>query len=321
MLRRILLALLTLLLVTTCALWALKARADRHFYDGYDSTLALNAKVGDITTIEKTQKAFGVETKAKYRLQRIEFDARQGDTVPALLTLPMDQDGPAPAIVLLHGSHQEKEFVQKICTPFNDAGYAMVCFDQHMRGERKVRGGVWTTAMAFRERSWKTIHDARRLVDYLETRPDIDKERLCLVGASYGAITGTALFAQEPRLKAAALVVGGGNLALLAHAPEVQRELPGWLVPFAPTILKLLIGPCDPVLHAPQCAGRPVLMQNGTNDQVVIPEAGKALYAALGEPKEIRWYPIRHPDREEKGEEVIKMLLEGLEWFKELDAK
>jgi hypothetical protein len=62
-------------------------------------------------------------------------------------------------------------------------------------------------------------------------------------------------------------------------------------------------------------------MLNGSHDGVVTPESGKALYAVLGEPKEIRWYPVDHPDREPKGEEVIKMLSDGLEWFMGQDAQ
>ncbi|HOV73798.1 MAG TPA: alpha/beta hydrolase [Candidatus Hydrogenedentes bacterium] len=299
---------------------ALKIHADRHFYEGYDPDAPLNAYASEPEPVEGTVNAFGQQTPARYRRQRIEIDARPGERVPAILTLPFSADGPVPVIVLLHGSHQEKEFVEKICTPFNEAGFAMICFDQYMRGERKVEGGVTTMALAVRARCWKTVHDARRLIDYLVTRPDIARDRIYLVGASYGAITGTALLAQEKRIKAADLVVGGGNLRLLSKAPEVRRELPGWILPLAGPLLAFVLAPAEPLVHAPATAGIPVLMQNGSKDGVVIPESGKALFAALGEPKEIRWYPVNHPDREEKGEEVIKMLMDGLGWLVQRDA-
>jgi poly(3-hydroxybutyrate) depolymerase len=251
----------------------------------------------------------------------VELDARPGERMAAILTLPAVTQKPVPVIVLLHGSHQEKEFVEEICTPFNEAGFAMVCFDQYMRGERSVKGNVLTVACAFRERCWKTVHDTRRLIDYLQTRTDIDGNRIYLVGASYGAIAGTAVLAQENRIKAADLVVGGGNVRLLGSAPEVRRELPHWLLPFAGPLMAFVMGSAEPLVHAPKISGIPVLMQNGSNDGVVIPESGKALFAALPEPKEIRWYPINHPDREPNGQEVLKMLDEGLKWLVEQDAK
>ena len=142
-----------------------------------------------------------------------------------------------------------------------------------------------------------------------------------MLGASFGAITGTAVLAQEKRVKAGVLVVGGGDARILAMAPAVRREVPGWLLPALPTLLSLAIGPAEPVLHAPHTAGTPVLMQNGSKDSVITPESGEALFAALGGPKELRWYPIEHPDREPNGAEVVRMLDEGREWLLARDAE
>lgn len=321
MLKKTGLTMAVLFAVLLLGFFGVKLYADRHYYDGYEADLPLNASATDPVPVEKEIKSFDQPIQARYRLQRIEFEARPDERVPALMTLPFEAESPVPAIVLLHGSHQQKDFVEEICTPFNEAGFAMVCFDQYMRGERRVRGNMRTMAMAYRERSWKTVHDTRRLIDYLQTRPDIDPDRIYLVGASYGAITGTVVLAHDKRLKAGVLVVGGGNLRLFAKAPEVRREVPAWLLPALGSLIAFLIGPAEPVLHAPFTAGTPVLMQNGSNDGVIIPESGKALFAALGEPKEIRWYPIDHPDREENGEKVIELLLDGLVWLREIDEK
>ena len=320
MVRRILIALVVLVLIAVVALAFLKYFTDKHFYDGYSAEHPLNSIAEEPTLVDGTVEAFHNTLPAHYRRQRIEFDSQPGERVPAIMTLPVEATEPVPVLILLHGSHQEKEFVEDICTPFNEAGFAMVCFDQHMRGERKVRGSVLKTMKAFRDRCYKTVHDTRRLIDYLATRKDIDSNRVYLIGASYGAITGTVVVAQEKRIRAAALVVGGGNFRLLANAPEVRKELPKWLWPVAGPLMVVAAGAADPIHHAAQTAGTPVIMLNGSNDGVVTPESGEALYAVLGEPKEIKWYPVDHPDREPNGEEVIKMLNDGLQWFLEQDA-
>ena len=320
MLRRIVFALVALIVVSVAAVAVVKYRADRNFYVGYSSAHPLKAVEETPTVVDGDVNAFGLTLPARYRRQAVAFDGDPGERVPAVLTMPLEASAPVPVIILLHGSHQEKEFVEQISTPFNEAGFAMVCFDQYMRGERRVRGNVLEISRAFRDRCRKTVHDTQRLIDYLQTRPDIDSERVYLVGASYGAITGTVVIARDKRIRAAALVVGGGNFWLLAKAPEVRRELPQWIWPFAGPLMVFAAGVADPVRHAADTAGTPVLMLNGSNDGVVTPESGEALFAALGEPKEIHWYPVDHPDREPDGEKVIEMLNDGLDWFLKWDA-
>lgn len=321
-LRTVALFVVCLVAVTLAAGFSVKWYADHHFYDGYDPRQPLNASASEFTRVDGTINSFGVESPAKYRRQRIELDVRPGERIPALMTLPLEANGPVPVIVFLHGSHQEKEDLEHLCTPFNEAGFAMVCFDQYMRGERKVpKGNLLHVLSAYRERCWKNVLDTRHLVDYLQTRPDLDHKRIYLMGVSFGAITGTAVLAHEPRLLAGDLVVGGGDLRLLSTAPQVRRELAHWMLPFAAPLVKFVVGPIEPLRQAAAIAGRPVLLQNGSNDDVIVPEAGKALYAALRDPKEIRWYPVNHPNLEKNGAETVKMLGEGLKWLQEQDAK
>lgn len=317
MLRKVLIAVMAAVVAVVGLLVAVKYQSDKSFYDGYSAEWPLNPVLEPSAIVEGTVKAFGQTLPARYERHAFTFESQPGERVPALLTLPLDaeESRPLPVIILIHGSHQEKEFVEQICTPFNEAGFAMVCFDQYMRASRKVSGGLRDTTLAFRDRCRKTVHEAQRLIDYLVTRPDIDANRIYLIGASYGAITGTVALARDKRFRAGALVVGGGNWHILAQAPEVRQSLPRWMWPFAGMLMSVVAGPADPVRHAAQTAGTPVLMLNGSNDKVVIPEAGQALFDALGEPKEIRWYPVDHPDREPNGEEVIKMLDDGLQWM------
>ena len=56
------------------------------------------------------------------------------------------------------------------------------------------------------------LHDSKdlgRSIDYLETRSDIDRERLAFLGVSMGAAIGINLAAVEPRLKAVVFLDGG----------------------------------------------------------------------------------------------------------------
>jgi pimeloyl-ACP methyl ester carboxylesterase len=82
--------------------------------------------------------------------------------------------------------------------------------------------------------------DVGRSLDYLESRPDIDGQRLAFYGLSMGGQVGPIVGAIEPRLRALVLVAGG--LDAEAGPPEV-----------------------DPFNFAPH-ARVPVLMINGDHD-------------------------------------------------------
>jgi formylglycine-generating enzyme required for sulfatase activity len=78
--------------------------------------------------------------------------------------------------------------------------------------------------------------DLGRALDWLETRPDVDRSRLAYYGYSLGAIEGVLLLAVEDRFKTAVLMVGGFRPVHVA--PEIEG------INFAPhiTIPVLLIG-------------------------------------------------------------------------------
>jgi len=57
------------------------------------------------------------------------------------------------------------------------------------------------------------VKDLRRTIDYLETRPDIDSQRLLLYGISYGGIRAPYVLAVEPRFRAAIVVSAGLTVA------------------------------------------------------------------------------------------------------------
>ncbi len=67
------------------------------------------------------------------------------------------------------------------------------------------------------------VKDFRRCVDYLETRPDFDHQRIGYIGISLGGQLGMIIPAVEPRIKANVLLLGGLNdAAPLPDAEEIN---------------------------------------------------------------------------------------------------
>lgn len=307
------LAIIVLLLVA-------KIWADSTYFNDYDPSLPFNVQVQEVAQINDTIELFGISRPRRFEKVLFTMDTRPNEPMPVLMTLPAERKGRVPAIVFLHGIGQSKGFLQQICTPFNEAGFAMACFDQSMQGDREVEG-IWNSAVAFRKRPWKTINDTRRLIDYLQTHPEIDPERVYLIGASYGAITGTTATAFDNRIRASVLVVGGANIRTMLDAPLIKNAVPNSLLHWlGKQVVAFMMKPADPKRYAAGTAGRPILMLNGSEDTLVSPEAGNELYAALGEPKEIRWYPCDHPGlRDSDAAIVVQILDDGLAWLLEQD--
>jgi dienelactone hydrolase len=302
-----------------------KWHADAHYFDDYDPLLSFNEYAEGGDTVQDVQKVFGVERPRHFYRYKVYIESRPGEKIPVLMTFPADYEGQLPVILFLHGIGQKKEFLNDISGPFNQAGFAMACFDQSMQGERKVEGSLLQQAASFRQRPWKTINDARRTIDYLQNHPDIDPERIYLVGASYGAITGTTVVAFEDRIRAAVLAVGGGNIPIMLQAPIIDEHaleyVSPWQLKLAKAVVSFIMKPADPINYAKDTSPTPVLMLNGDRDQLVTPEAGRELYNALGEPREIRWYPINHPGIDKSdGPTIIELLDDALDWLVEQDA-
>ena len=103
--------------------------------------------------------------------------------------------------------------------------------------------------------------DLGRSIDYLETRPDIDREKLAFLGTSMGAIDGVILVAVEPRFKAAIFLAGGFRFVKVP--PEVDP------INFAPrvTIPVLLAAGRQDFQHPYETAQLPMFRLLGTYEK------------------------------------------------------
>ncbi|MFP4190657.1 MAG: alpha/beta hydrolase family protein [Candidatus Hydrogenedentota bacterium] len=288
--------------VAACA----RSNSDSHFYRGYNPDFPLNASIES------------VEEKEAYRREHFYFDSNAEHRIPALMALP-HQDGPHPLIIFVHGVGQSKEFLDEIAEPFVEAGFAKVTFDQYDRGERSLEeAGPIRRTWAMRRRTALTVNEIRRLIDYAQSREDLDHERVYLVGASFGAITGATAAAFEDRIQAAVLTYGGGHLPTLFLSPAVKEEI-GFLVYPLRYVAWAFFYPADPIHHVADISPRPILMQNGSEDKLIPPKSAERLYDAAREPKEIIWYEGDHIGLDEEAvEEVID---DSIEWLLKQDER
>lgn len=140
-----------------------------------------------------------------------------------------------------------------------------------------------------------TVSRYRALLRWAGMQPNLDANRLGLVGISLGALLGTALMAAEPRLQRGMLLLAGGDLSrvlLLSSEPKVTEYLEArgkrfGLQPeeIAEDFRQHFVS--DPLCLAPFVDSRKVLMVSARFDSVMPREFSDKLWEALGRPERI----------------------------------
>jgi len=237
------------------------------------------------------------------------------ERVPILLVRPAKPAGRLPAVIALHGTGGNKGQLRGLLVEFARRGLIGVAIDARYHGDRSggARGAqAYVTAIT---RAWKTpagqpqehpfyydtCWDIWRTIDYLQTRPDVDGQRLGMIGFSMGGIETWLAAAVDDRVKVAIPAIGvqcfrwslengawQGRARTIQAAhdaaakdlgePEVNarvcRELWGKVIPGildqfdCPSMLRLF-------------AGRPLLILNGDHDPNCPLPGAKIAFAAV----------------------------------------
>ena len=220
------------------------------------------------------------EEKPDYILERFEFENGVDATVPGILVIPKNLKGRAPAVIALHGHGSSKESVCTIATNSQfvasllaGKGFVVAAIDGYFNGERIGKGpaGAIDNKRAQEESLFKLylwqgrtlwgmmLRDEQCLLDYLESRPEVDSRKIGATGMSMGCTRSWWLSAIDDRIQA---IVGVACFTryteLIAHgnlrAHGIYYFVPGVLRHFDTEAIYALTAP------------RPMLMLSGDQD-------------------------------------------------------
>jgi dienelactone hydrolase len=148
------------------------------------------------------------------------FSAQAGERVPGVLRKPVSAGGRRPAVILLHGTGGNKEDARivQLSEALVGRGFVAVAIDGRYHGERAKSGARATEYVGAILRAYRTgtehpflydtVWDVMRLIDYLETREDVDARRIGATGISKGGMETYLAAAADPRIAAAVPVIG-----------------------------------------------------------------------------------------------------------------
>jgi dipeptidyl aminopeptidase/acylaminoacyl peptidase len=252
-------------------------------------------------------------------VERIEFQApdgtkRVGWFIPGRTVEPssvvvgfIPEHGPGSqsplraTVLILSGYGGTKAGMLRHANFLHERGFNTLVFDFRNRGESE--GSAVT--LGYYEQD-----EALAALGYLKTRPDVDPQRIGLLGASMGAATAIlaaarsedfrAVVADSP-FKSAESVVGQSfqhfiNLPPFPYAP-ITLQILAWRTGITP---KNIV----PLAVVDRISPRPLLLIHGTGDTTINYEASKQLYERAGEPKELWLIPdIGHTQGMQKAPE------------------
>jgi cephalosporin-C deacetylase-like acetyl esterase len=179
----------------------------------------------------------------KYTIEKIIFESLPGFYVTANLYRP-NQPGRYPGILLQAGHTQEgKPEGQRLAANLALKGFVVLAFDPIGQGEREqtydarldrplagwsvpehIQAGAQNILIG-ESLARYFIWDAKRAVDYLASRPDVDAERLGAVGCSGGGALTTFIGALDARIKVVAPACFINSYRLLFAGADPDSEM------------------------------------------------------------------------------------------------
>jgi esterase FrsA len=116
----------------------------------------------------------------------------EGSEIIAYLRLPKGSKGPVPLVIAINGLDSRKEDLSESFSAILPFGVGFLAVDGPGTGQAPIKVGENAERML------------SRVIDYLQTRPEVDKNRLAVHGVSWGAYWATKLaIVERARLRGA----------------------------------------------------------------------------------------------------------------------
>jgi len=146
------------------------------------------------------------------------FAADAEQRVPGILVKQTRSVGRRPVVIALHGTGGNKESQLALLKELAAVSFTGVAIDGRYHSERTKAGkgaaeyneAILRACRTGREHPflYDTVWDVMRLIDYLETRADVDPKRIGLIGFSKGGMETYLAAAADPRITVAVPLIG-----------------------------------------------------------------------------------------------------------------
>jgi hypothetical protein len=239
-----------------------------------------------------------VEDNATYTLQEIRFKSGDGTVISALLRLPK-AEGRVPGAVVLPGATVSKEGAQYLAGHLAEMGYASLALDQRNLGVINFEYDYQLFASGRMPVEYLMVSDALFAVDVLSLQPEVDPERIILVGESNGGRIAMIAGALHPKIS---MVIG------ISTSGYNTEELPVNM----PEDARRFYRSIDPDTYLSLLPPKKLVMLHADKDPVIPIEMAERTYLKAGEPKAFHVVSAKTHGYNEQMREILERELKVL---------
>jgi len=197
--------------------------------------------------------------------ERYQMLWRSMDPLDVYVVRPRNVEKP-PVILYLYSFPQDTDRFKddRWCATVTSNGYAAIGFVSHLTGHRVHDRPVkeWFVS-ELQESLVDSTHDVQMVLNYVDTRPDLDSSRIGMFGVGSGGSIAILAAAADPRIKVINVLSPWGDwpdwLAKSSIVPKEERA--AYLTPE----FLAKVAPFDPMVWFPKLSNTRVRIQNVRN--------------------------------------------------------
>lgn len=181
----------------------------------------------------------GTLERGDYVVEKVHFQSMPGAYVIGNIYRPAKMTGRLPAVLYLCGHTKGKVNAPYQANPrwFGQHGYVALVLDPIQLGESQgfhhglARGERWDWPSRGYTPAGTEVWNAMRALDYLETRPDVDADRMGVTGLSGGGVISWCLGAADERVKVVVPVCQSGSIeqVVVDHSTDSHCDCAFWI--------------------------------------------------------------------------------------------
>jgi dienelactone hydrolase len=228
----------------------------------------------------------------------IETPSEENNTVWAEYYRPK-RAGPLPGVIVLDITGGDQTLSRVIARHLAQNGVAALFVQMAYYGPRRPPGSPLRLMSTDVEHSFaavrQTVLDLRRATAWLESRPEIDKKRLGIMGTSLGSFVATLTAEMEPKLGRLTVLLGGADFAdgYWDHPQAVKYRKIFEALGGTKEQVREFIAPVDPITCVKNLKDCKVLIVAAKNDEIVPPRMAETLWRETGK-QQIIWVNAGH---------------------------